>query len=134
MSTLRRAWPVIATLLVGLIALSCSAAPAEPVVSSSLVTMTRTDRDGNITTLAVDQDGGMVIDGRVAPSLAAEELRTLTLLVEAVVTMPAPLSAEPDDGVIRALLIDGVTLTVRGIPAAPEPTRQLIVMIEALLN
>lgn len=130
----RRAWPMIAILLVALAALSCNTIAEEPSTSSPLVTMTRTDRDGSVETLTVTQDGGIVIDGRVAPSLASEELRMLTLLVEAVATMPAPLSAEPDDGVIRALLIDGVTLTVRGIPAAPEPTRQLIVMIEALLN
>lgn len=87
---------------------------------------------GETRTLLVAVDGTTSIDDIALPSLEGEALVELTLLVEAIATLPAPVGAEPDDGIVRRLTIGETTIEVQGLPAVPEPYRVLFTRLDAL--
>ena len=87
---------------------------------------------GETRTLLITVDGTASIDDVALPPLEGEALVELTLLVEAIATLPAPVGAEPDDGITRRLLIGETTIEVQGLPAVPEPYRVLFTRLDAL--
>jgi|694.fasta_scaffold26685_3 hypothetical protein len=87
---------------------------------------------GETRTLLIAVDGTASIDGVVLSPLEGEALVELTLLVEAIATLPAPVGADPDDGITRRLTIGETTIEVQGMPAAPEPYRVLFTRLDAL--
>ncbi len=87
---------------------------------------------GETRTLLIAADGATSIDDVALPSLEGEALVELTLLVEAIATLPAPVGADPADGITRRLIIGETAIEVQGMPAVPEPYRVLFTRLDAL--